>query len=117
METRRWVNQSHPQTLQIAVLLFYLDAAFNVLFGAVFSPVGLVITVAEVYAGVQIAGEKRQGYRLGVALSVFVVAFVLVVFNSDILSLEGLMALLFPVARLALLLHEESRNYQRIWFH
>ena len=33
METRRWINQSQPQTLYIAVFLLYINAAFTLLFG------------------------------------------------------------------------------------
>ena len=33
METRRWVNPSQPQTLQIAVFLLYINAFFSVLGG------------------------------------------------------------------------------------
>ncbi len=111
METRRWVNQSHPQTLQIAVLLFYLDAVFNVLFGAIFNPLGLLITVAEVAAGLLIANERKAGYWLGVAVSAVWLLLVLSVGGGG-----DIIGLLFAVARLALLLHPQSRDYQRIWF-
>ena len=33
METRRWINPSQPQTLQIAVFLLYINAFFSVLGG------------------------------------------------------------------------------------
>ena len=33
METRRWLNPSQPQTLQIAVILLYINAFFSVLGG------------------------------------------------------------------------------------
>jgi len=109
METRRWVNQSHPQTLQIAVLLSYFDAVFNVLFGFVFVAVGAFITVGEVVAGIGIANDKRAGYYLGLVVSTGWLVWLL--FNSG-----DPISLLFAVARVALLLHPQSRDYQRIWF-
>lgn len=109
METRRWVNHGHPQTLQIAVLLSYINAAFNVLFGFAFLGIGLLFTVGDVAAGLGIANEKRPGYYLGIVVSVGWVLFVLTN-GADPISI------LIAAARVALLLHPQSRDYQRIWF-
>ena len=48
MNERRWFNNTQPQTLQIAVILLYIDAAFSLIFGGLlfFFPIGLIITVA-----------------------------------------------------------------------
>lgn len=120
MRFTRWLNPSLPQTLQIAVLLFYINAAFLVLFGAAFNPLGLLIVVGSVLAGLAMANLQRWGYYLGLAIAVLDVApIVLLVVHGHanvLLSLQGFMYIIFPVARLALLLHRDSRSYQRIWF-
>jgi len=116
MEQRRWVNQSQPQTLQIAVFLFYINAAFMVLGGSFVFVLGLVLLAANVGAGFGIANEQKWGYGLGIAVAVL--PFVLrlafggigAIFGADVISL------MFEVALVALLLHPQSRDYQRIWF-
>ncbi len=117
METRRWTNPTLPQTLQIAVLFFYIDAAFSVLFGSAFTLLGFLLAAGGVVAGLGIANEQKRGYQLGLALSVVgLIAALIAVLGSDIGLIELALFLLFPVARLALLVHPQSRDYQRIWF-
>ena len=83
MQTRRWTNPSQPQTLQIAVILLYLNAVFGLLlrsytpfyetyrwigtglanYAALLSFVGMAVSAYG------IANERKWGYRLGVALT------------------------------------------------
>jgi uncharacterized membrane protein (DUF2068 family) len=120
METRRWTNPTQPQTLQIAVLLLYINAVFGVLFGAVFSVLGLLLVVAQAAAGFGIANERKWGYWLGVtAAAIGLLPFVLYIASEgigSIFSIGLLINVLFPAALFALLLHPMSRDYQRIWF-
>lgn len=112
MALSRWTNQSLPQTLQIGMFLLYIDAVFGVLFGEVFAfPIGTALVVGAAAAGLGIANEKRWGWVLGVAVSVVSVAFYLLLFSITIVF-----SLLFAVAQLALLVHPQSRNHQRVWF-
>lgn len=117
---RRWTNPSLPQTLQIAVILLYVDAAFMVLFGRAFNPIGLVIVAGSVAGGLGIAQEKNWGYYLALAVSILgLLPFVLFAATEGILDLLlpiNLLALIFPIARFALLVHPQSRDYKRIWF-
>ena len=113
METRRWTNPTQPQTLQIAVYLLYIDAVFSVLFGGFTNPLGLFIIIGA-GAAFGIANEKRWGYWLGVAA-----AFVLAIVNDgvgSVLNFNFLLFLIMPLALFGLLLHQQSREYQRIWF-
>ena len=116
METRRWINQSQPQTLQIAVFLFYFDAAFNglALLSGGGGILGLLILAGQVGAGYGIANEHKWGYYLGVAMAclpfLLRLAFGLNPFGVNIITL------MFEVALVALLLHPQSRDYERIWF-
>lgn len=115
MQTRRWTNASQPQTLQIAVFLLYISAAFDVLFGG-FHPIVLAIAAANVGAGYGIANERKWGYWLGVGITgLALVPFVLWAIGGG-LSLNLLIQAMFPVAMFALLVHPQSRDYQRIWF-
>ena len=114
METRRWTNPSQPQTLQIAVILLYINAFFSVVYGAIFHPVGLLITIGTIAAGFGIANEKKWAYLLGVGVALL--PFVLrLAFGTGLVG-GSLINFMFEVALVALLLHPQSRDYQRIWF-
>src|SRR3954470_3194224 len=92
MQTRRWLDPSQPQTLQVAVFLLYAQAVVTLLFGGFFLLV-LVAKVAGIPAGYGIANERKWAYGLGliVAFSPFVVRIaydgVNRVFSTDLLSL------------------------------
>jgi len=121
MRFTRWTNPSLPQTLQIGMFLLYIDAAFGVLFGAVFAfPLGTVIVIGSALAGLGIANELRWGWQLGVAVSALaLLPFVLLAMVDGVGALfspANLLSLLFPVAQFALLVHPQSRDHQRIWF-
>jgi hypothetical protein len=115
MQTRRWLDPTQPQTLQIAVFLLYAEGVLSLLFGEFFLLL-LIAKIAGIPAGYGIANERKWGYGLGVivALAPFVVRIVAdglnQVFSTDILSL------MFEVALVLLLLHPQSREYERIWF-
>jgi hypothetical protein len=116
MQTRRWVDPSQPQTLQIAVFLLYAQAVLLLLFGAFLNPVGLALIAGGVGAGYGIANEHKWGYGLGLLVAVFPFVWRIAygglnnVFSTDIVSL------MFEVALIVLLLHPQSREYERIWF-
>jgi hypothetical protein len=112
MAMRQWTNPSQPQTLQIAVFLLYINAVFALLFGGLGSIYGLMIIAGGVAGGLGIAQEKRWGY--GVALAVALLPFVLIIAGKFVVG--GLISLLFDIALVALMLHPQSREYQRIWF-
>lgn len=117
---QRWTNPSHPQTLQIAVFLLYASAVFSVLYGTVFTPLGFLIAAGTVFGGLGIANDKRWGYNLALVISVLgLLPFVILAASDGVTELLDpfvLIAMVFPVARFALLVHPMSREYQRIWF-
>lgn len=140
MQTRRWLNQSQPQTLVIAVFLLYISAAFTFLFFnerpiylvaacgervffdcAFETPVSLLrllLPVAGVAAGWGIANERRWAYNLGIAVAALpLVARLVFSIRTGTSPLNvDLIGLMFDVALFALLIHPQSREYQRIWF-
>ena len=119
MQTRRWLNPSQPQTLVIAVFLLYLNAAFTVLYMLIGVPVGLDLLPAGLgfVAGLEIANERRVGYYLAL-VAAFLPFVMRAAFNSDHSPFRGVnpLELIFEVALVALLLHTQSREYQKVWF-
>ena len=114
---RRFLNPAQPQTLQIAVFLLYINAVFsvfNMLRFDYFPLIALALVAGGIAAGFGIANERKWGYGLGIVMAFlpFVIRFYYGgnPLGSDILSL------MFEIALVALLLHPQSRDYQRIWF-
>ena len=91
------------------MFLFYFTAVFQLLYsgGYVF---GLAIGFGLVGAGLGIANEYKWGYVLGLVMSALVLLRTLIITPIPILTL------MFDVALVALLVHPQSRDYQRIWF-
>jgi hypothetical protein len=122
MERRRWLNQSQPQTLIIACFLLYFNAAATLLFalGASFTGVR-AIDVLAVAGGVVgafgIANERRWGYYLAIGIA-FVPFIYRAAVNSNHNPFGGAspITLLVEIALVALLLHTQSREYEKVWF-
>ena len=114
MPSNRWVDTTQPQTLFMATVLLYITAAEELLFLNGFAtPIWWPIVLGQVAAGFGIANEKKWGYGLGIAMAIL--PFILLFaagnpFPTDLISV------MFEVALAALLLHRQSREYQRIWF-
>lgn len=117
METRRWTNPTQPQTLQIAVFLLYITAVFAVLLGGVASPIGVAVVVGSAAAGFGIANEKRWGYYLGLVMAFLPFALRIAIYGPGGVLGGDIINTMFEIALVALLLHPQSRAYQRIWFH
>ncbi len=118
-EPRRFINQTQPQTLQIAVFLLYAEAAFTLFYMLVGlgNPVyALAVAAGGVAAGFGIANEKRWGYWLGLVIAFLPATLRLLLGGPDALLGGSLLNLMFEIALIALLLHTHSREYQRIWF-
>lgn len=108
METQRWINQSHPQTLLMGTYLLYIEAFFgvvSVLLGGFFL-FGVLLAAGAAAAGYGIANDRNWGYYLGIAVSALGVLF----------NLGNMLGLIFAIAQIALLLHPMSRSYQKLWF-
>lgn len=109
------MNPSQPQTLQIAVFLLYFNAAFTAIFGGLFSVFGLLIIVGCAAAGFGIANEQKWGYGVGVAMALLPLALLVLSLLRGSVGVS-IISLMFDIALVALLLHPQSRDYQRIWF-
>jgi hypothetical protein len=114
----RWFNPHLPQTLQIGVLLLYLNAFFMFLDRAFALPLGLLLIAGFVAGAFGIANEKKWGYVVALVSASARVVLTLVVYSlSTIIGDLGLLlGFMFDVALVALLAHPQSREYQKIWF-
>ena len=114
MDRRKWFDPSQPQTLQIAVILLYINAVFAVIY-ALGSQVFILPMILEGVAAYGIANERRFGYVGAIVLSgLFAFAAVALFFVYG--GLSTLLNVVFSVALFVALVHPMSRQYQRIWF-
>ena len=120
MPEHQWFDQSQPQTLQAATMLCYLNAALALLYLVVLrSASSLVLLVLLGLAGAAygIANEKRLAYFAAVGLAgLYLVLQLLVLIAVRGTSLGILLNVLFAVVLFVLLVHPQSRSYQKIWF-
>ena len=128
------MNPTLPQTLQIAVWLCYFRAVTVLLFGLdgqfiVFPFRGLIhLTLPVLFAvgAYLMANERKRGYLCAVvAAAAPLAARLLLAFGISFSSIDvraispfryDVVGLLFEAALFVLLVHPESRNYERIWF-
>ncbi|MET0421050.1 MAG: hypothetical protein ABW073_05050 [Acidimicrobiia bacterium] len=118
MNNLKFVNHFQPQTLVIATFLCYIDAVFGLIFGlpATSTLAVLAVVVLLGAGGFGIANEKKWGYAVAVGGAVLQLVMLLAVFGLSVFTSTAIISLLFDGALVALLLHSESREYQRIWF-
>jgi hypothetical protein len=112
---QRFFDPSQPQTLQIATFLLYLDAAFALL-GGLFSPFGLLIAAAYGGGAYGMANGKKWGYGLALGVAILQLVVLMAGSSIDTVLRAHTIQLMFSLALVALLVHPQSREYQRIWF-
>ncbi len=116
METRQWTNPRHPQTMQIAVFLLYANAVFGLLFQEPFrlfpTIIAILVIVAYAAGGFGVANDQNWGYYVAIGVAALVVVATIL----QGIAVLGIINLMFDVALLVLLLHPQSRSYQKIWF-
>jgi hypothetical protein len=114
----KWVNHFQPQTLVIATFLCYIDAVFGLIFGVAATSVLTQLAIIALLGagGFGIANEKRWGYGLAVVAAILQVLVLVAFAGSDAFGFPLIINLIFDGALVALLLHPQSRDYQRIWF-
>ena len=119
----------------VTTLLFGLDTQYAVVPGSSLSDRGLIsnpilrigLPVAMAASAYLIANERKRGYLIGVvAAGLPLLCRLLIAFGISFSSIKFIgnpkpwdydaIGLLFEGALFALLLHPQSRDYQRIWF-
>ena len=146
MEQRRFFNPTQPQTLQVAVFLLYANVVVGLLFrtgnqgefalaawsllrspGAVDTArllgnlLAIGFLVGSAACAYLIANEKRIGWKLGVVVAAAPLVAAAIILTIGYPVRAGLadvidVSFLFDVALLALLLHTQTRSYEKIWF-
>jgi hypothetical protein len=146
VEQRRFFNPTQPQTLQVAVFLLYANVLFALLFrtgdrgvyalsafsltrgnlsASTATLIGNLLTIFVVggsfAAAYLMANEKKVGWRLGVAVAaaplIALVILILIGYPRRLPLFDAIdINLLFDVALLVLLLHDQTRSYERLWF-
>ena len=99
-------------------MLSYATAAFSLLW-ILFGAYPRLLSLGLGVAGYGVANERRWGYWLGIVLAgLSVLSYLLVLFYAGSASGSGSSAStwLFTVVLIALFLHPQSREYQRVWF-
>jgi len=137
LDRRKWLDRMQPQTLQIATWLLYINGFFALVelvdgggvlhyfrvryaYGLIF---GLAIVGAYVLGGFLMANERKLGWRIAVGASASPFVLTYIAYTQIGASLRfrifggSLVSFAFDVAVLALLLHPQSREHQRIWYH
>ncbi len=104
----------------LGTALFGRDTAFGFTLGSMGDLVNqlaqLAIVVGGVAAGYLISNEKKIGWFVGIAVGAMpLVTTLLIKLRFGVLDMS-LVSLMFAIALIALILHEQSRNYVRIWF-
>ena len=135
LDTRKWIDRMHPQTLAIATWLLYFDAVFALLgfidrnneFGLLRTMGGLHVLFALAaialfpLSGFLMANGKLLGWYVAVAASFSPFASRLLIALEYDASLRFILTggrtlnFLFEAALIALLLHGMTRSYVRTW--
>ena len=110
---QRFFDPSQPQTLQIATILLYLDAVFALL---ALGSISLLFAGAYGGAAYGMANGKKWGYGLGTGVAALGLVLLFVGSSIDVVLRVYTIQLMMAVALLALLLHPQSREYQKIWY-
>jgi uncharacterized membrane protein YjjB (DUF3815 family) len=99
------------------VLFSYLNAALALLYAFIFggSSLVLLVFVLLAVAAFGIANERRIAYWAGVVLACAYVLGILFLMVRGA-GFGEILSLLFGGILVAMLLHPESRHYERIWF-
>ena len=119
MNQTRFLNPSQPQMLLWGNLLLYIDAFFNIInrWPGDIRLKMVAISVAMAVGGWGIANEKKWGYVVGVVSAALQVLVLVSYLGRDVFAGLNIISVGFDVALVALLVHPQSRDYQKIWFH
>ena len=118
MERRRFINPAQPQTLVIAVYLLYFHAGFllfALLVNGQFPLLYMAFVIGGFIAAYGISNEFKWAYALGIVMAALPFALRFYTSGNPFAGTD-LLNLMFEIALVALLLHPQSRDYQRIWF-
>lgn len=114
---QKFFDPTQPQTLQIATFFLYFRAVFAVL-GAIAGGPAIVYVIALACGGgaYGMANRRKWGYILAIIAACLPFLLPLIFGLGIGFILRNPVSLVLDVALLALVLHPQSRDYQRVWF-
>ena len=140
LDSRKWFDRMHPQTLAIATWLLYIDGVFALLgfvdksnefgflrdIGPITGIIGFVSCICFFGSGFLMANGKLLGWYLGIvaSFSPLLARFIISIHQQNLgnsISLVDritggdLISFMFEAALVVLLLHPMSRSYARTW--
>ena len=115
MNTRQFLNRSHPQTLLNGTLLCYFEAFYSIIYSGGDARF-LLLGVALAAGGFGIANDMKWGYGVALVASILHVAFWISLYGASVLGFPQIISFAFAAILVVLLVHPMSRDYQRIWF-
>lgn len=98
------------------MFLLYANAVFGLLFQIpfqLFGALGFLVVVAYAAGGFGVANDQNWGYAAAVGVSALVLVASVILIG---LQFNNIINLMFDVALLVLLIHPQSRSYQKLWF-
>jgi hypothetical protein len=142
---RRFFNSSQPQTMQVSVILLYANVVVALLHlssgeglyreavkavtrdglsGGLEGLLGTLITIVVVggafAAAYLMANEKKVGWRLGVVVAAapIVALMIRLLIGIPRAGIDDVISIgvMFDVALLVALLHNQTRSYEKVWF-
>ncbi|WP_298337950.1 hypothetical protein [Ferrimicrobium sp.] len=124
MRELKLFDRTQPQTLQIGVLLLYLNAALallTVLFGGGLSLLFLILDILLPIGGAYgVANSRKLGYYAALlATGIPLALLIYYVFTVGLSAIFGaeLLNVIITVVLFALFIHPHSRMYAKTWFH
>ena len=112
MPSNRWVDRTQPQTLMMATVLMYVNAALDLL-------LSLGGLLGDRPAARRRPGRGRMGHRQREEVGLLAgpePGHSAGGVHRPAFSFGSIVSLLFYGALVALLLHPQSRSYRRTWF-
>ncbi|MCL6105660.1 MAG: DUF2127 domain-containing protein [Actinobacteria bacterium] len=100
----------------------YINAGFTLLGlianrgSSVVVMLAIIIALSEVLPAWGIANDRKWGYYLGLGITSLYLILVIMAIVVSGMTFISILSLMFAGAMVALLLHRESREYQRMWF-
>lgn len=136
IDYRKWFDRFQPQTLQIATMLLYINGFFHLINlsagttiegfisdtkGGLGTLAVLAVVVCCAAGGLLMANDRKLGYRLALVAAFAPVLLRLWVASAfrdaiDVVTGGRILSFIFEVALIALLLHPQSREHQRVWY-
>ncbi|MCI2975857.1 MAG: hypothetical protein MP439_07245 [Ferrimicrobium sp.] len=124
MRELKLFDRTQPQTLQIGVLLLYLNAALAILgllFGGGLSLPFLLIDIVLPLGGAYgVANARKYGYYaalLATGLPLLLLIYLGLTVGLSALFGAELLNVILVIVMFALFVHPHSRMYAKTWFH